>query len=202
MDYSGTFFHWLQEHFLQNAIAHRPILLLLDGHSSHFELSTIQLARQSEVILFCLPPHTTHVCQPLDCSFFGPLKKHWQQECHQFYRKHPGKVISKLNFCKVFRNAWLSAITPNNISAGFRKSDVYPFNDKAIQTTDDPDKIPIPDVQSPHLDTSSITDTTLDGSKEQNLIVVDASVDQDANTDGKNSQYIHSVVYINFILFR
>ena len=26
--------------------------------------------------------------------------------------------------------------------------------------------------------------------------------DQDANTDGKNSQYIHSVVYINFILFR
>ena len=25
-------------------------------------------------IIFCLPPNTTHAAQPLDISFFGPLK--------------------------------------------------------------------------------------------------------------------------------
>jgi len=33
-------FYWLQEHFLQNAIVYYPILLLLDGYCSHFELSS------------------------------------------------------------------------------------------------------------------------------------------------------------------
>ena len=89
------FFYWLEKHFLQNAVVYHPILLLLNGHSSHFELKTIQLARQNNMIMFCLPPHTTHVCQPLDCSFFGPLKKSWQQECHHFYRKNPGKVTTR-----------------------------------------------------------------------------------------------------------
>ena len=147
------FFYWLEKHFLQNAVAYRPILLLLDGHSSHFELKTIQLARQNNVIMFCLPPHTTHVCQPLDCSFFGPLKKSWQQECHHFYRKNPGKVISKLNFCRVFRNAWLSAITPNNISAGFRKSGIFPFNENSILTLESS--------KTPTTDVLSAPDTTL-----------------------------------------
>ena len=55
------FFHWLQEHFLQNAVAYRPILLLLDSHSSHFELSTLQLAKENDVIMFCLPPHTANL---------------------------------------------------------------------------------------------------------------------------------------------
>ena len=147
------FFYWLEKHFLQNAVAYRPILLLLDGHSSHFELKTIQLAKQNNVIMFCLPPHTTHMCQPLDCSFFGPLKKSWLQECHHFYRKNPGKVISKLNFCQVFRNAWLSAIMPNNISAEFRKSGIFPFNENSILTLELS--------KTPTTDVLSAPDTTL-----------------------------------------
>ena len=126
------FFYWLSEHFLVNAVAARPLLLLLDGHSSHFEPTTISLAESSEIILFCLPPHTTHECQPLDCSLFGPLKSQWQQVCHDFYQKNPGKVISKLNFCAIFREAWLKAATPANISGGFRKAGVYPFDPKAV----------------------------------------------------------------------
>ena len=116
------FFYWLKEHCLQNAVSQRPLLLLLDGHSSHFEPNSIQFAKDNQVIIFCLPPHTTHECQPLDCSLFGPLKRHWQEACHKFYQKNPSKVISKLNFCSVFRNAWLSAVTPANVCGGFSVS--------------------------------------------------------------------------------
>jgi uncharacterized membrane protein YgcG len=127
------FCYWLKVHFIPNAISHRPLLLLLDGHSSHFEPNTIQHAQDNNIIIFCLPPHTTHECQPLDCSLFGPLKKHWQEACHNFYQHNPGKVISKINFNSVFRNAWLNAVTPVNICSGFRKAGVYPFNPDAVE---------------------------------------------------------------------
>ena len=81
---------------------------------------------------FSFPPHTTHECQPLDVGLFGPLKRHWQQACHSFYRKNTTQVISKYNFCQVFKDAWLNAILPANVFAGFKKAGVYPFNPKAV----------------------------------------------------------------------
>lgn len=86
------FNHWLQQHFLSNSVSHRPILLLLDGHSSHFKPETIRYAKENDVIIFYLLPHTTHECQPLDCSFFRPLKVHWRQACHEFYQKTQAKL--------------------------------------------------------------------------------------------------------------
>ena len=64
---------WLSEHFLEHAVTARPFLLLLDGHSTHYHL---RIAKQHDVIMLCLPPHTTHESQPLDCGVFGPLKSH------------------------------------------------------------------------------------------------------------------------------
>lgn len=63
---------------------------LLDGHSSHFKPQCIHFAKDNQIIIFCLPPHTTHECQLLDCGLFGPLKQHWQRACHSFYQKNPG----------------------------------------------------------------------------------------------------------------
>ncbi len=46
---------WFNNHFLRYAPCVRPILLLLDGHSSHFCPETIRLAAREQVILFTLP---------------------------------------------------------------------------------------------------------------------------------------------------
>jgi len=51
-------------HFLVHAVSSRPLLLLLDGHSSHFTLELLKLAAEHDVIIFCLPPHTTADTQP------------------------------------------------------------------------------------------------------------------------------------------
>jgi len=58
------FLGWLTEHFLEHAVSARPLLLLLDGHSTHYSYELIQTAREKGVIV--LPPHTTHQAQPLD----------------------------------------------------------------------------------------------------------------------------------------
>ena len=126
------FHFWLTEHFLENAVASRPLLLLLDGHSSHFKPDTIRFAKDHNVVVFCLPPHTTHECQPLDCSLFGPLKVHWRQECHQFHQKFPCATITKFNFNGLFKEAWLKAISPENVIGGFRKAGIYPFDPKRV----------------------------------------------------------------------
>ena len=82
---SEVFQHWFEEHFLKYLPKARPVLLLLDGHSSHYSPVTIKIAAENQVILFALPPHTTHVSQPLDRCCFAPLKAAWRQECHNFY---------------------------------------------------------------------------------------------------------------------
>ena len=60
--YDSELFHaWLTDHFLKHAVGPHPLLLLLDGHSSHNNPATIRLAKEQEVIVLCLPPHTTRV---------------------------------------------------------------------------------------------------------------------------------------------
>ena len=60
------FDQWFQHHFL----AHAPLLLLLNSHSSHYTPNIINQAVQEGVIIFCLLPHSTHITQPLDKGCF------------------------------------------------------------------------------------------------------------------------------------
>ena len=107
---SELFEGWLFEHFLEHAVSCRPLLLLLDRHSTHYQPEVIRLARQNGVIMLCLPPHTTHETQPLDCGVFAPLKAHWTTVCHDFFKKIPGKVVTKFNFNFLFSKAWFQAL--------------------------------------------------------------------------------------------
>ena len=59
------FMNWLHNHFIKYAVASRPLLLLLDDHSSHYELGTLKFVKANDVIIFCLPPHTSYGSQPL-----------------------------------------------------------------------------------------------------------------------------------------
>lgn len=96
---------WLLEHFLQHVVCARPLLLLLDGHSTHYQPGVLRLAKEHDIIILCLPPHTTHVAQPLDCGVFGPLKSHWSNVCHSYLQKNPGKVITRFQFSALFSQA-------------------------------------------------------------------------------------------------
>jgi len=89
---------WLVQHQLKHAVAGRPHLLVMDGHSTHYQPKTIKYTQDNGVVMMCLPPHTTHESQPLDASVFKPLKQNWHSACHRFVQKNTGKVIHKHNF--------------------------------------------------------------------------------------------------------
>ena len=56
------------------------------------------------------------------------LKVHWRHVCHTFHQKNPNGTITKFNFTGLFKQAWLKAISAENIVNGFKKSGVFPFD--------------------------------------------------------------------------
>ena len=121
------FGHWFN-HFLKYAPPIRPLLLLLDGHSSHYCPSVIRQAAEHEVILFALPPNTTHLTQPLDKGIFGPLKTEWRKVCHDYMVENPGKVVTVHCFVSLFAKAWTKSMTMKNIMASFRTTGIFPLD--------------------------------------------------------------------------
>ena len=95
---SELFSNWFSNHFLKHAVPSRPLMLILYGHSSHYTLKLVKTAAENDVVLFCLPPHTT--------ADFGPLKTYWVETCRQFVFSNPGRAITKFQFSKFFSEAW------------------------------------------------------------------------------------------------
>lgn len=129
---SDLFYRWLTEHFIPRKPPGK-VLLILDGHSSHSSaVNMLEAARDNDVILLCLPSHTTSALQPLDRSVFGPFKKYYFAETNHFMRTNPQKKLNRYNAGQLIAKAWIRATTPANAISGFRGSGIYPVNPNAL----------------------------------------------------------------------
>ncbi|MES9882742.1 MAG: hypothetical protein ABW185_17890 [Sedimenticola sp.] len=133
---SSVFMDYIQNHFVRYAKAdpEEPILLLYDGHRSHISPFLVDWAKENNIILFVLPPHTSHILQPMDVGCFGAFAKIYSDECQRFQRSN-GTVVNRYNVCAISSKAYTKALSPVNLQAAFRKSGVYPFNPSAIDAT-------------------------------------------------------------------
>ncbi len=85
---------WMTEHiFVQwlavldasvDASVQRPLLLVMDGCSSHISERITMKAEELNIILLCLPANATHLVQPLDICVFAPFKRCIRQEIYNF----------------------------------------------------------------------------------------------------------------------
>ena len=75
---------WFRHHFLSHTPPLNSLLLLLDGHSSHYTPSVIIKVAEEGIIMFCLPPHSTHLTQHLDKGCCLILKRYWGEKCHNY----------------------------------------------------------------------------------------------------------------------
>ena len=130
------FREWFK-HFLLSIPPVRPVILFLDGHSSHYCPETIRMAAEEKVVLCALPPNTTHLLQPLDKGCFSPLKVNWREICHQFCASNPGRTVSRHDFCELFSKAWYKAFSQENIIKSFKATGICPFNRGAVHLSND-----------------------------------------------------------------
>ena len=72
---ASNFIDWPKTIFIPSLTPqHQPVLLILDGHTSHVSYEVRMLARDNNVHLLKLPPHLTHLLQPLDLAVFKSMK--------------------------------------------------------------------------------------------------------------------------------
>lgn len=126
-----------------------PALLIVDNHKTHVSLEAIKFCRDNNIIMVGFPPHTSHRLQPLDVSFFGPLKSYYSQACDNFMVTHPGQPITDKKVGEILSNAYFKAATVGNAVNGFKESGIEPYNpmvfsehDFAAAITTDRDVIP------------------------------------------------------------
>ena len=127
---SEIFQTYLQEHFIRFAkggSGDQKILLLYDGLRSHISPNLIDWAVDHNIILYVLPPHTSHILQPMDVGCFGPFSKIYSNECPKFLRTHSGSV-NRYNVCSLACKAYTAALSPANLRGAFRRSGIYPFD--------------------------------------------------------------------------
>ena len=124
------FVEWFK-HFLKltGATKENPVLLILDGHSTHtMNMEVIDLARANGVVLLCLPPHCSHKMQPLDVSFMKPLSIYYDQELEKWLRNHPGRVVTTFQVPELFGIAYTKVATAQTAINGFKKTGLFPTN--------------------------------------------------------------------------
>ena len=129
---SELYYQWFTKCFLPHAVKERPLVLLQDGHSSHLSLRLVEKAIENEVVLVCLPPHTTHVLQPLDVAVYRSLKASFSCLVNSAKLLNSNIWISKAKFTGVFKLAFEESFTMRSIIEGFRKCGIYPLNPDAI----------------------------------------------------------------------
>ena len=74
-----------------------------------------------------MPPHSSHLLQPLNVSCFRPLKQAYSRQVKdliQIYINH----ISKLEFLYSFHKAFFASIIEKNIQGGFAESSLMPYD--------------------------------------------------------------------------
>ena len=122
------FYQWLTEHFIKYAAAVRPLVLLVDGHSSHIDVNTSKFCKENRILLYCLPSHSSHITQPLDVGFYGPLKTAWKKAVSKYTLDNIGKSVTKYTFARVFKEAWLNTVKLSTIVNSFRCAGIWPVN--------------------------------------------------------------------------
>lgn len=159
---------WLKDHFEPNTRPPKDSysgliptrLLIVDGHDSHVSMEFIIFAESHNIKLFCLPPHTTHLLQPLDVGLFSLLQKYYGHAVHNFLSRGgkldtiticpcsllgpmlfadsicvyylPGAGIRKANFLPLYIEARNKAYTPQNIQNAFAVAGIAPFNPRRV----------------------------------------------------------------------
>ena len=78
-----------------------------------------------------MPPHSSHLLQPLDVGCFGPLKQSYGQQIEHLIRSSITH-ISKTDFLLAFYAAFQAALTERNIKGAFRGAGLVPLDPEAV----------------------------------------------------------------------
>lgn len=78
--------------------------------------------------MLSLPPHSSHRMQPLDVTFFWPLKVAYRRECDFFMKSKAMVKITPYDLSDIFNKANSNVATIQKGISGFSATGIYPLN--------------------------------------------------------------------------
>ena len=106
---------------------------MFDGHESHVSLEFLEYCKSNKIVAICMPPHSTHLLQPLDVGVFSPLQHYYSAEVDNLVGESGGLLgMTKRQFWKCFWPAHKQALISTTIKSAWKKSGYFPFNIRPV----------------------------------------------------------------------
>src|SRR5438477_13014602 len=96
------------------------------------QVSAVTFCIQHNIALLCLPPHTTHILQPLDIKLFAPLQTAYQKGVRAKSWFQGFYQVDKVEFLEILQDAHDKAFTTKNILSRWQAAGLLPFNPEII----------------------------------------------------------------------
>jgi hypothetical protein len=125
---------WLREIFepsTRTKANGKQRLLICDGHDSHITASWIAHCIKNDIIFMVLPPHSSHLTQPLDVGVFGPLKTHMASAIEPLVSTEIHRIL-KAEWLTAYIEARHNAFSIQNIQSGFSGTGILPFDPSKV----------------------------------------------------------------------
>jgi hypothetical protein len=125
---------WLKQVFeplTREKAAGRRRLLIADGHGSHIRGDFIAHCMENHIDLLIMPPHCSHILQPLDVGVFSAFKRYHSVETHAISRLSSQR-IPRAEWIELLSRARAKAMSKDNILGGWRGTGLWPANHRRV----------------------------------------------------------------------
>ncbi|KAK4299196.1 hypothetical protein Pmani_028514 [Petrolisthes manimaculis] len=126
------------KHFIKytSASKENPALLICDNHESHLSVTALDIAKDNGVTILSIHPHCNHKMQPLDVAMYGPFKSYYAAAMYSRLLQKPGIPLTIYDIGSLVDTAFKRSMTPLNITSGFKRSGIFPFDDNVFDDSD------------------------------------------------------------------
>ena len=90
------------------------------------------ICKQNNVHVVYIPPHSSHVLQPLDLSCFSAVKSHYRKQNSELAILDNAAPVKKRRFVKCYHHAQEEGLTTRVIQAGWRATGLVPYNPQSV----------------------------------------------------------------------
>lgn len=131
------FITWL-EHFINftNPTEEKRIFLIMDNHNSHATLEAYEMAKNNYITMLSIPPHSSHRLQPLDVTFFGPLKAAYRRECDMYMKSRNMIKITPYEIAGLLNKAYSKIASLDKGISGFKTTGIFPMDPSVFSDED------------------------------------------------------------------
>ena len=110
----------------------KPVVIVYDGHNSHITYDTMKIANDNQIIVVCLPAHTSHAMQPLDVAVFKAVKVQWKKILFDYFQEFRARrAVDKSKFGFLLGKLW-PKLNPIHMINGFQASGLYPIDPSVL----------------------------------------------------------------------